>query len=419
VSKIFALALALCLPSVALASEDCAKLEEPLDRLACYDEESGRTPEVETIEGEGKWSVTTEISKIDDSKNVFLSLKSDAATACPYDDKTHIIWVACRENTTSLWIDFGGCFMSDNSGKGKVTYRLDKDKAAKVSMSESNDNSALGLWRGRSSIPFVRGMLGKSSLLIRAQPFSDSTVTAEYDIRGLNEAIKPLMEACGWTASAPVSAVENSGSLSISEAELEEERRLMVALNIEERQRQEQDRREQEARELAQRKQQLAQLNVTIAPEMRADAIVNTPAMSQINENQTLASILGAASNAAQSAHSSAELSSNGGEGLSPSESQAVLNQLRRCWRVDMVSKNALDRVVTMRVQIRQNGFLNQGTISLVSPIPVPSEYQIAVDRARTALQDLRCQPFALPPQKYNAWREILIRFDPAQMSIE
>ncbi len=196
---------------------------------------------------------------------------------------------------------------------------------------------------------------------------------------------------------------------------------------------QEEAARQQAERDRAARREQLANLNANIAPETRANNVLTStvpapvapPQDSFLGGDQTLASILGAAANAAQSANSGPSFGQgNGGRGnrgasLTQGETQAVLNQLRRCWRVDTFSANARSLVVTMRAEIRQNGFVNQATIDIVSPNPIPPDYQIAVDRARTALQDLRCQPFSLPLNKYNAWRDIVIRFDPAQMVLQ
>ena len=200
-----------------------------------------------------------------------------------------------------------------------------------------------------------------------------------------------------------------------------------------ERRQREEAARQQAERDRAARRQQLATLNTNIAPETRANNVltgtVPAPAAPQqdsfLGGDRALASILGAAANAAQSANTGPSFGQgNGGGGnrgasLTQGETQAVLNQLRRCWRVDTFSANARSLVVIMRAQIRQNGFVNQATIDLVSPNPIPPDYQIAVDRARTALQDVRCQPFSLPANKYNAWRDIVIRFDPAQMVLQ
>lgn len=199
--RIWVAAAFLCASPVSLyaAIEQCTVIENSLERLACYDAEAGFEPEVtEQAVSSGDWRVRTETSKIDDSTNVWLTLASEEQTNCPYKDGSHSIHIACRENSTNIWIYFGECFMSSIQGKGQVTYRLDSEKAATKNFQESNNNMALGLWNGRQAIPFIEKMIGHERLIVRATPFSDSTVTGEYNISGLEEAIKPLQQACGW-----------------------------------------------------------------------------------------------------------------------------------------------------------------------------------------------------------------------------
>jgi type VI secretion system protein VasI len=177
----------------------CTEIENSLDRLACYDDEAGYNPEVrEGVTGSGNWLVRMETSQLDDSQNVFLTLYSEEQTNCPYKSGNHSIHMACRENETNLWIHFGECFMSSIQGKGQVTYRLDTEQAATRDFRESNNNMALGLWSGGTAIPFIKKMIGHDQMIIRATPFSDSTVTGEYDIVGLEEAVQPLRDACNW-----------------------------------------------------------------------------------------------------------------------------------------------------------------------------------------------------------------------------
>jgi len=179
--------------------QECLEIENSLDRLSCYDKETGYAPEItETTVSTGNWTVRSETSKMDDSTNVFLSLISDEQTNCPYKSGAHSIHMACRENETNLWIYFGDCFMSSIQGKGKITYRLDSESAINKNFRESNNNMALGLWSGGRAIPFIKQMLGHERLIVRATPFSDSKVTAEYTIDGLEEAVKPLRKACNW-----------------------------------------------------------------------------------------------------------------------------------------------------------------------------------------------------------------------------
>lgn len=179
--------------------EQCLAIENSLNRLGCYDEEAGYDPDVrEESVGSGEWRVRTETSKIDDTTNVWVSLQSEEQISCPYKSGSHSIHMACRENSTDLWIHFGDCFMSSIQGKGQVTYRIDAQKAQTQNFRESNNNMALGLWSGGQAIPFIKKMFGHDRLIVRATPFSDSTVTAEYRISGLEEAVAPLREACNW-----------------------------------------------------------------------------------------------------------------------------------------------------------------------------------------------------------------------------
>lgn len=179
--------------------ERCTGIENSLDRLACYDDEVGYNPTVEEeVVGSGDWLVRVETSQMDDSENVFLTLYSDEQTNCPYKSGRHSIHMACRENQTNLWVRFAGCFMSSIQGKGRVTYRLDTEQATTRNFRESNNNMALGLWSGGTAIPFIKKMIGHDQMIIRATPFSESAVTGEYNITGLEEAVQPLRDACNW-----------------------------------------------------------------------------------------------------------------------------------------------------------------------------------------------------------------------------
>lgn len=175
----------------------CTAIEDDGARLACYDALFA-PPSEGDIDATGNWQVRTETSKFDDSTKVYLSLSSSEQSNCRYDTAPHQIWAACRENTTNVWIWFGGCFMSSTTGRGEVTYRVDKLPARTKRFRESNDNEALGLWSGGQAIPFLKELMGHDTLVLRATPFSESTVTAEYDITGLDQALAPLRNACNW-----------------------------------------------------------------------------------------------------------------------------------------------------------------------------------------------------------------------------
>ncbi|MCW1932638.1 type VI secretion protein [Pararhodobacter zhoushanensis] len=106
--------------------------------------------------------------------------------------------IRCEQNTTSAYVTFNGLFMADIQSYGRVDVRIDQRTARQVSMRESSDNSALGLWRGNTAIPFVRDLFGGDQLFLRATPFNDSRIDMIFPITGLEQAISPLRQACNW-----------------------------------------------------------------------------------------------------------------------------------------------------------------------------------------------------------------------------
>lgn len=180
---------------------DCLKIDNDLDRLACYDREAGRTPSASTLpQSAGKWVVRRETSKLTDQPTVVMSIDSDEVVDCGWNRGQKIgLVLRCMENKTVLYFSTG-CHMtaSQYNDYGNITYRLDDEKARTVGGDASTDNRALGLWNGGKSIPVIKQMYGRKQMIVRMTPYSESPFTATFDISGAEEASKPLREACGW-----------------------------------------------------------------------------------------------------------------------------------------------------------------------------------------------------------------------------
>ena len=198
----------------AFASLDCTTLQDSTERLACYDNIAGFKPSTETTTAVAdpvetptpaapvsKWHVETETSAITDTATIFLSVKSTGYVQCrPYGQSSGplTLYARCLENTTALLI-VGDCqFASGFGGYGEVTFRTDKDKAKNLNMQESTDSQSIGLWNGGRAIPAIQSLFGKERLTVRVTPFGMSPIEAVFDIAGLEEASKPLREACSW-----------------------------------------------------------------------------------------------------------------------------------------------------------------------------------------------------------------------------
>ena len=208
--KTFSALLVILIPGAILANqapENCTKLTDADTRLACYDSIFGTSISnkelvdeqvTDTHKPPKNWSIWETVSNIDDSVNVVLSTDTLDTSRGRFGSRVRLTLVAaCRENSTSVWFNFGGHFMSDHQ-HGTVIYRVDKQDAKRKNFRESNNNEALGLWSGGSAIPFLKQLLGHDWLFIRATPYSESALEGTFDISGLERAIIPLREACNW-----------------------------------------------------------------------------------------------------------------------------------------------------------------------------------------------------------------------------
>lgn len=101
---------------------------------------------------------------------------------------------------------------------------------------------------------------------------------------------------------------------------------------------------------------------------------------------------------------------------LTISEVDALRHQLAQCWNVLAGAKYAEDLVVEVRVVINRDRTIQQATILDQGRYNRDSHFRAASDAALRALRNPRCSPLAVPPDKYNEWKNTVIRFDPREM---
>lgn len=102
------------------------------------------------------------------------------------------------------------------------------------------------------------------------------------------------------------------------------------------------------------------------------------------------------------------------GPPLTAGEREGLIFAIQDCWNVPVAIKDAADLKVTLKISLNREGRL-QGNPELISPSSVddPSVRQ-AFESGRRAL--FRCQPYKLPADKFETWKEIEITFNPQQM---
>lgn len=178
----------------------CAKDKSPTSRLACFDSLAAKhaSPATTTASPVGsKWIVSTQISKIDDSKTVILRLPAESSIS-GWPGKTHTpsLIIRCKEHQTEAYFNTGMAPMVEYGIDGAtITLRIDKASAFKLRAEKSTDGEALFI---PSVIAQLKKLMGGSTLLFEFVPFNSSPQMTTFQIAGLAEAIKPVRETCKW-----------------------------------------------------------------------------------------------------------------------------------------------------------------------------------------------------------------------------
>jgi type VI secretion system protein VasI len=145
-----------------------------------------------------KWRIERSRSSFDDSMTVDLSLNAETAVSGWLGKvRTPVLGLRCYEHKTYAYIETG---MTANVEYGlfhqaTIRIRLDHEPAKTTVTDESTDSQALFF---EQPIALIRSLLGHQQLTLGFTPFNSPPVETTFDLRGVEAAIVPLREACGW-----------------------------------------------------------------------------------------------------------------------------------------------------------------------------------------------------------------------------
>ena len=101
------------------------------------------------------------------------------------------------------------------------------------------------------------------------------------------------------------------------------------------------------------------------------------------------------------------------GAKLSQSEMDALRGQIQRCWNVPAGAIDAENLKVSVQFRLDPSGALD-GSPKIVAGGGGSGIERAAADSARRAV--IRCAPYTLPSDKYEAWSDVIVHFDPRDM---
>lgn len=103
----------------------------------------------------------------------------------------------------------------------------------------------------------------------------------------------------------------------------------------------------------------------------------------------------------------------NNGAKLSQSEMDALRGQVEKCWNIPAGAQDGGSLKVSVQFKLDRNGAL-EGQPRIVDGGGSSGVQRAAAEAARRAVS--RCSPYTLPADKYEAWADVIVHFDPSDM---
>lgn len=107
-----------------------------------------------------------------------------------------------------------------------------------------------------------------------------------------------------------------------------------------------------------------------------------------------------------------------GGATLSQADADGLRLRVEECWNVGALSTEAMNVVVSIYFEMTRDGRPVPGSIRLEDASGGgAAAQQRAFEAGRAAIIDCGTEGFGLPQDQYEAWREVVMTFNPARMS--
>jgi outer membrane biosynthesis protein TonB len=106
------------------------------------------------------------------------------------------------------------------------------------------------------------------------------------------------------------------------------------------------------------------------------------------------------------------------GEKLTISEIDSIKRQIERCWLVPAAigAKDVEEMLVQVRLKLNPDGTLRESRIVDRFRMETNATYKAVAESALRAIRNPRCSRFNLPLQKFDVWKDMVLRFNPSEM---
>jgi len=104
------------------------------------------------------------------------------------------------------------------------------------------------------------------------------------------------------------------------------------------------------------------------------------------------------------------------GSQLTASEKDLIIQQIERCWVVPAGARDADNLIIEIKAVVEPDGTVRQATIVDSGRYAADAFFRAAADSAKRAVLNPQCSPLHVPPDKYEAWHNLDLFFNPKDL---
>ncbi|MHC4709060.1 MAG: type VI secretion system-associated protein TagO [Planctomycetota bacterium] len=174
----------------------CAAISNDLERLVCYDElaraqgfDRQQARSVPTG-GVGAWEIRDQVNPLDDTRTVNLALVSTSGGSTA--GRPVILVLRCESGETEVYVNWRVRVASG----AQVATRIGTDEVERRRWSLSSNQQAT--FYPSNDVDFIRALMTADRFVAQVTLYSGNPVTAIFDTQGIDNAVRPLRQSCGW-----------------------------------------------------------------------------------------------------------------------------------------------------------------------------------------------------------------------------
>ena len=173
----------------------CAGDTNPVARLSCFDDfakANGLAPSSKEVAANstGKWQISSDKDPLTD-KSVHIALLDADEGKGRFGEGIFLV-VRCKSGRTEAYINWNTFLGSDGLN---VTSRIDKAPASSSYWGVSTNRKSSFM---PQQVATLKKFEGAASYVVNLTPYSESPITAIFDITGANTAFKDIRRDCKW-----------------------------------------------------------------------------------------------------------------------------------------------------------------------------------------------------------------------------